>query len=98
MSKMADESNANGNSPNNNGTPLEQVHLGEPAQFRMVLVSFLAAGVGLLAGVAAYGLYKLIGFFTNLFFFHRIGTSFDTLRNNPLGAWVIVMPVVGGLF
>ncbi len=63
----------------------------------MVLVSFLSGGIGILAGFAAYGLYKLIGFFTNLFFFHRLGTSFDTLRNNPLGIWVIAMPAVGGL-
>ena len=85
------------NSANGNGTPQQQVPLGEPAQFRMVLVAFLSGGIGILAGFAAYGLYKLIGFFTNLFFFHRIGTSFDTLRNNPLGIWVIAMPVIGGL-
>lgn len=84
-------------STNGNGTPLQEVPLGEPAQFRMVLVAFLSGGIGILAGFAAYGLYKLIGFFTNLFFFHRIGTSFDTLRNNPLGIWVMAMPVVGGL-
>ena len=46
---------------------------GQPAQFRMLTVSLLAAGIGLLAGVVAFFLYKLIGFFTNLFFFHRIG-------------------------
>ena len=99
MSELKDglASNFKSDTTNSNGTPLQEVQLGEPAQFRMVLVSFLAGGVGLLSGFAAYGLYKLIGFFTNLFFFHRIGTSFDTLRNNPLGIWVIVMPVVGGL-
>ena len=47
----------------------------EPAQtagFRIVLMSFLAAGIGLLAGLVAYILYKLIGLFTNLFFFHQV--------------------------
>jgi len=99
MSEMKDgpSTGTNGNSADGGGIPLQQIPLGEPAQFRMVLVSFLSAAVGLLAGLAAYGLYKLIGFFTNLFFFHRLGTSFDTLRNNPLGVWVIAMPVVGGL-
>jgi len=98
MSARRDGSTSNnGNSTNGDGTPLQQVALGEPAQFRMVLVSFLSAVVGILAGFAAYGLYRLIGFFTNLFFFHRLGTSFDTLRDNPLGIWVIAMPVVGGL-
>lgn len=68
-----------------------------PAQFRMVLVSFLAAGIGLLGGVVAFGLYKLIGFFTNLFFFHRISADFTSARFHHLGPLVIVVPVVGGI-
>jgi len=71
--------------------------LHEPAQFRMVLISSLAAGVGLLAGVVAYLLYRLIGFFTNLFFFHRLSADFTSARLNHLGLWVIVIPVVGGI-
>ena len=43
----------------------------QPAQFRIVLVSFLAAGIGLVAGFVAYALYRLIGLFTNFFFFHE---------------------------
>jgi hypothetical protein len=31
-----------------------------PASFRMVLVSVLAAGIGLIAGLVAFALYKLI--------------------------------------
>ncbi len=69
----------------------------EEVNFRMVLVSFLAAGVGLLAGVVAFGLYKLIGFFTNLFFYHRISGDFASARHTPLGWLVIVVPVIGGL-
>ncbi len=68
-----------------------------PAQFRVVLVSFLAAGIGLVAGVIAYALYKLIGLFTNLFFFHRWSTTFTSVGSNHLGAWVILVPVIGGL-
>ena len=49
--------------------------LAEPAQFRMVLMSFLAAGIGLLAGLIAFVLYKLIGLFTNLFFYHRFAPT-----------------------
>ena len=71
--------------------------LAEPAQFRIVLVSFLAAGVGLIAGIVAYILYKLIGLFTNLFFFHRWSTSFISVGGHHLGAWVIAVPVIGGL-
>jgi H+/Cl- antiporter ClcA len=71
--------------------------LAEPAQFRMVSVSFLAAGIGLLAGLIAYLLYNLIGLFTNIVFYHRFVFAFSSARNNHLGAWVIVMPVIGGI-
>src|SRR5437660_7443333 len=68
-----------------------------PAQFRMVLVSCLAAGIGLVAGFIAYLLYRLIGLLTNVFFFHRLSADFASARLNHLGPWVIVTPVVGGL-
>jgi len=70
---------------------------GEPAQFRMVLIALLAAGIGLLAGVVAYLLYKLIGLFTNLAFYHRFSTAFLSARHHTLGPWVIAVPVVGGI-
>jgi hypothetical protein len=53
--------------------------LAAPAPFRTALMSFLAAGVGLLAGIVAYILYKLIGLFTNLFFFHEATTTFRSV-------------------
>jgi len=68
-----------------------------PAEFRLALVSFLAAALGLIAGGVAFLLYNLIGLFTNIFFFHRISFSFVSARLNHLGPWVIVMPVLGGL-
>jgi chloride channel protein, CIC family len=71
--------------------------LAAPAPFRIVLMSFLAAGVGLLAGIVAYILYKLIGLFTNLFFFHEVTTTFRSVGGRHLGWWVILVPVVGGL-
>jgi chloride channel protein, CIC family len=71
--------------------------LAAPAPFRIVLMSFLAAGVGLLAGIVAYILYKLIGLFTNLFFFHEVATTFRSVGGHHLGWWVILVPVVGGL-
>src|ERR1700757_3053837 len=69
----------------------------EPAPFRIALMSFLAAGVGLLAGIVAYILYKLIGLFTNLFFFHEATTTFRSVGGHHLGLWVILIPVGGGL-
>jgi H+/Cl- antiporter ClcA len=68
-----------------------------PAEYRIVLISFLAIGIGLLAGIVAYVLYKLIGLFTNLFFFHEWTTTFRSVGSHHLGAWVIAVPVVGGL-
>ena len=68
-----------------------------PAQFRIVLMSFLAAAVGLIAGVVAFILYKLIGLFTNLAFFHTWSTTFRSVGSHHLGPWVILVPVIGGL-
>ncbi len=50
-----------------------------------------------MAGVIAYLLYNLIGLFTNIFFYHRISFAFVSARNNHLGLWVIVTPVIGGI-
>ena len=68
-----------------------------PAQFRMGTISVLAAGVGLLAGLVAFGLYRLIGLFTNVFFFHRFSAELASVRCNQLGPWVVVIPVLGGI-
>jgi CIC family chloride channel protein len=35
--------------------------------------------------------------FTNLFFFHEWSTTFRSVGSNHLGAWVILVPVIGGL-
>jgi hypothetical protein len=66
-------------------------------QFRIVLVSFLAGGIGLLAGCIAFLLYKLIGLFTNIAFYGHFSTAFVSARHNHLGWWVIPIPVIGGL-
>jgi chloride channel protein, CIC family len=68
-----------------------------PAPFRMLLVSVLSAGIGLVAGVIAFVLYRLIGLFTNLFFFHRWSADFSSAQHNQLGWSVIFIPVIGGL-
>jgi len=71
----------------------------ESAGFRMVTVSFLAAGVGLVAGCIAFLLYKLIGLFTNLAFYGHFSFNFVSPRYSlgHLGLWVIVIPVIGGI-
>src|SRR2546428_6077246 len=79
------------------GAPVGDARLAEPAQFRMVLVWFLAAAIGLIAGCVAFLLYKLIGLFTNIVFYQRFVAEFTSARHHQLGAWVILMPVIGGV-
>jgi chloride channel protein, CIC family len=79
------------------GAQVGDVRVAEPAQFRMLLMSFLAGGIGLAAGLIAYVLYKLIGLFTNIAFYHRFVAEFISARHNQLGLWVIPIPVIGGI-
>src|SRR5579864_1474471 len=69
----------------------------EPAGFRIVLVSFLAGGIGLVAGCIAFLLYRLIGLFTNIAFYGHFSAAFISARHNHLGLWVILIPAVGGI-
>jgi H+/Cl- antiporter ClcA/CBS domain-containing protein len=70
---------------------------GRAAEFRLLTVSVLAGLIGTAAGFVAYGLLALIGLVSNLFFFQRISLELPNLQAHQLGAWVIVLPVVGGL-
>jgi CIC family chloride channel protein len=65
--------------------------------FRLGLISLLAAVVGVIAGVVAFLLYNLIGLFTNLVFYHVWSFHFRSPAENQLGAWVIVVPAIGGI-
>src|SRR5205814_7355933 len=81
------------------GTNAEDLAAAPPpaVQFRLGLLSTLAAFIGLAAGVVAYLLYNLIALFTNLVFYHRWSFAFVSARNHHLGGWVILMPVLGGV-
>jgi chloride channel protein, CIC family len=79
------------------GMQVGDVRAAEPAQFRMLLMSLLAAGIGLIAGLIAFLLYNLIGLFTNIAFYHRFLLEFVSARHNQLGLWVIPVPVIGGI-
>src|SRR5947209_1504226 len=78
-------------------TAAGQRSLEPAAQFRLVLISFLAGGIGLVAGCIAFLLYKLIGLFTNICFYGRVSFNFLSAQHNHLGLWVIPIPVIGGL-
>ena len=53
--------------------------------------------VGLVSGLVAQGLLELIYFFTNIFFFGRFSFQVTNPANTHLGAWVILIPMIGGL-
>src|SRR5580698_3188634 len=71
--------------------------LGQEARFRTGIVSLLAGGIGIAAGIIAFLLYNLIGLFTNIAFYHKVSFVFRSARENHLGVWVIVIPVIGGV-
>jgi len=73
-------------------------HLGDFTTTRRVLpISGLAVAIGVFAALVAAALLKLIGLFTNLFFFQRVDTALVSPAGHHLGAFVILVPVAGAL-
>ncbi len=64
---------------------------------RVLFVTALAIGIAFGAALIAQLLTALIGFVTNIAFYGRISAAFSSPAYNHLGAWVIVVPVIGGL-
>ncbi len=64
---------------------------------RVVQITLLALLIGLLSGLIAQGLMRLIGFITNLSFYGRLTTDFVSPADNHLGMFVIAVPVIGGI-
>ena len=73
-------------------------HLGDfTTTARVLLISGLSIVIGVVASYVALALLKLIGLFTNLFFFQRAGTALVSPAGHHLGVFVILVPVIGGL-
>ncbi len=64
---------------------------------RLMRIAVMAAVIGAISTVAARVLLDLIRFFTNLFFFQTLSLADRSPAANTLGAWVIAVPVIGGL-
>lgn len=64
---------------------------------RLLLLCLIAAVIGGLSTGAAWALLNLIRFFTNLFFFQTVSFADRSPATHQLGAWVIVVPVLGSL-
>src|SRR5438309_908627 len=81
--------------PEGDGAPAE---LGDfTTTGRVIPISILAIGIGVLSAWVALGLLRLIGLFTNLFFFWRWRTTLVPPAGNQLGALEVLVPIGGAL-
>jgi len=67
------------------------------ATSRMLTISAIAIAIGVAAAWVAVALLRLIALCSNLFFYHTLGTELVPPSGHHLGAWIILVPVVGGL-
>jgi H+/Cl- antiporter ClcA/CBS domain-containing protein len=64
---------------------------------RLIPLSVLAIGIGVVSTFIAWILLRLISFFTNLFYYGRISSVLVSPAANHLGWWAVLVPVLGGL-
>ena len=65
--------------------------------WNVIPITVLATGIGILCAFVALALLRLIGIFTNLFFFQRWGTALVSPAGNRLGWLEVLVPMIGGL-
>ncbi|WP_274649676.1 chloride channel protein [Paenibacillus humicola] len=64
---------------------------------RSIYIAALAVLVGAGGACIAVVLQKMIGFFTNLFYYHKLSLSFTAPYPNGLGYEAVIVPAIGGL-
>jgi CIC family chloride channel protein len=64
---------------------------------RLSPISALALGIGVVAAFVALALLRLIGLFTNLFYFGRWSTALISPAGNHLGIYSVFVPIAGAL-
>ena len=82
------------------GPALDSVHAPtvlEPVDRRVVFISGVSILLAIAAGCVAQVLTRLIHFVTNLAFFGRLSAAPVSPADHLLGAWVILVPVVGAV-
>jgi CIC family chloride channel protein len=67
------------------------------ATWRLLPISLLAMVIGVVCAFVALLLLRLIGLFTNLFYFGRWSTALVSPVGNHLGIFTVVVPIVGAL-
>lgn len=64
---------------------------------RVVFISGVAIALAAVCALIARLLTALIGLVTNIAFYGRLSTAFTSPAGHHLGAWVVVVPAIGGL-
>jgi CIC family chloride channel protein len=64
---------------------------------RVWLLSGVSIGIGICATGLAYLLLRCIAISTNLFYYHRFSVAPVSPAGSPLGYWMVIVPVVGGV-
>jgi CIC family chloride channel protein len=64
---------------------------------RVLPIAGLAVVIGVVGAYVALALLRLIGFFTNLFYYQRVSAALVSPAGNHLGWWAVLVPVAGGL-
>ncbi|MFL5571608.1 MAG: chloride channel protein, partial [Gemmatimonadaceae bacterium] len=64
---------------------------------RVIAISLMATFIGVVGAYVALALLKLIGVFTNLFFFQRWSTALVSPADNTLGGFEVIVPIIGAL-
>jgi H+/Cl- antiporter ClcA len=64
---------------------------------RVLPIAGMAMVIGLVGACVALALLRLIGFFTNLFYYQRLGSALVSPAGNHMGWWAVLVPVAGGL-
>ena len=85
-----------------NETVINQKHrndeLGDfTTTWRVIPISLLAAAIGVICAFVALALLRLIGLFTNLFYFGRWSTAMVSPVGNHLGIYSVFVPIAGAL-
>ena len=62
----------------------------------VIPISLLAIGIGLVSTFVAWGLLRLIAFFTNIFYYGRMSTAVASPAGNHLGWFAVLIPAAGG--
>jgi H+/Cl- antiporter ClcA/CBS domain-containing protein len=64
---------------------------------RLLIITPMAAVVGVISAFVAVALVWLIGSLTNLFYYHRLSSALVSPAGNQLGIWAVLVPMAGGL-